>query len=46
MTNLASQYELMSCASALATGQRMADWVAMAAPDDFDISATKSNMGA
>ncbi len=43
VTNLASIYELMGD---LASKQRFADWVAAAAPDDFDLAATKTGAGA
>ena len=42
VTNLASIYELMGD---LASKQRFADWVAAAAPDDFDLAATKTGAG-
>ena len=43
VTNLASIYELMGAA---ATKARFSDWVAAAAPDDFDLAATKTGAGA
>lgn len=40
--NLASCYELQGAPAALATKQAWADWLAAAAPDDFDLGATKA----
>jgi hypothetical protein len=39
--NLASLYELSAAPASLAAKRRLADWVAAAAPDDFDLAATK-----
>lgn len=40
--NLASIYELMAAAGSLGAKRRMAAWVAGAAPDDFQLAATKT----
>lgn len=40
--SLASQYSLLRSPASLASKRRMADWVAAAAPDDFDLSCTLS----
>ena len=41
-TSLASCYELQGSPAALAAKQAWADWLAAAAPDDFDLAATKA----
>jgi hypothetical protein len=40
--NLATLYELGTSGASLAAKARMAEWVAAAAPDDFDLSCTKT----
>ena len=42
MTNLASMYELAADPASLDAKRRMAAWVAAAAPDDLDLSSTKT----
>ena len=43
--NLASLYELSACGGSVQDKRRLGAWVAAAAPDDFDLSATKSPGG-